>query len=73
MVPVLSKAKLLTWANFSSVVPVLTMIPLRLARLIPETKAMGAARINGHGEATTKTSATRTGSPDSHQASPAIT
>ena len=34
--------------------------------------AIGAARISGHGVATTITATKRTGSPDAAQASPAI-
>ena len=33
-------------------------------RLMPETKAIGAAKIKGQGLATTRTSAIRTGSPE---------
>ncbi|MDE8691725.1 hypothetical protein, partial [Faecalibacterium sp. DFI.5.82] len=55
IVPVLSKAMVFGCAIFSRTLPVLTMIPLREARLIPETMATGAAKISGHGEATTIT------------------
>ena len=40
---------------------------------MPATKATGAAKINGQGDATTRTSAKRTGSFDTNQAIPAIT
>ena len=73
IVPVLSKAAVLAVAIFSKTLPVLTTIPLRDERLIPDTKATGAAKINGQGEATTKTSAKRTGSLETNQAIPAIT
>ena len=62
IVPVLSKATVLVRANFSIVVPVFTTIPFLLERLIPATSAIGAAKINGQGEATTNTSAKRNGS-----------
>ena len=72
MVPVLSKAPVLAAASFSRTLPVLTTIPFREARLIPETMATGAARIRGHGEATTRTSANRRGSLEIHQATSEI-
>ena len=72
IVPVLSKAIVLANESCSKVVPVLTIIPLRLERLIPEIKAIGAAKINGQGEATTKTSAKRIGSLETNQAIEAI-
>ena len=68
MVPVLSKAPVRAPASFSRTLPVFTTIPFREARLIPETIATGAARMSGQGEATTRTSAKRRGSLDSHQA-----
>ena len=71
--PVLSKAIVFALANFSIVVPFFMTIPLRLERLMPATKATGAAKINGQGDATTRTSAKRTGSFDTNQAIPAIT
>ncbi len=73
MVPVLSNAADLAVDNFSNMSPVLTTIPFRLVRLIPETSATGAARISGQGEATTRTSANRWGSPLNAQATPAMT
>ena len=39
------------------------MIPRRAARETPESRATGAARISGHGVATTSTARARTGSP----------
>ena len=47
--------------------------PARAARDNPETIATGAARISGHGVATTSTATARTGSPLTAQAAPAIT
>ncbi len=44
----------------------------RAAREIPEMSAIGAARISGHGVATTKTASARIASPDRAQATPAI-
>ena len=49
------------------------MTPLRAARDRPETSAIGAARISGHGVATTTTASARTGSPLSAHARPATT
>ena len=43
----------------------------RAARDTPEMSAIGAARISGHGVATTSTASARTGSPDTAQATPA--
>ena len=48
------------------------MIPRPAAREIPATIAIGAARMSGHGVATTSTARARTGSPDRSQAPPAI-
>src|SRR5699024_10674721 len=67
-----SKAPVLAVASFSKTSPVFTTIPLREARLIPETIATGAARIKGQGEATTNTSARRWGSPEKNQAASEI-
>ena len=47
------------------------MIPRRAARETPETSATGAARMSGHGVATTSTARARTGSPLAAQAIPA--
>ena len=71
-VPVLSKATVLASDSFSIVVPFLTKRPLRELRLIPPTKAIGAAKMSGQGLATTKTSAKRVISPEMNQAAPAI-
>ena len=68
MVPVLSKAKTSALAICSNVSPPLTIIPRLEQRLIPETKAIGAARISGQGEATTNTSAKRLKSFDIYHA-----
>ena len=48
-----------------------TITPARAARESPATNAIGAARISGHGVATTITASPRTESPDTSQASPA--
>ena len=48
--------------------PPLTITPLRAARATPEISAIGAARISGHGVATTSTATARTGSPDDRPA-----
>ena len=71
-VPVLSKAMDLMLASFSSEEPDLMMMPVELALLMPEMKAMGVARMSGQGEATTRTSTNLMNSPDRPQASPAI-
>ena len=71
-VPVLSKAADPALDICSSTAPPLTMMPLRAERLIPPRKATGAAISSGQGVARTSTSAKRTGSPLSAQASPAI-
>ena len=63
--PVLSNAIVFAEANFSTIVP-------DLITTIPATKAIGADRIKGHGEATTKTSAKRVGLFETNQATPAI-
>ena len=55
IVPVLSKAIDVVLLNFSKVLPERTITPLALALLIPEINAIGADRINGHGEAKTIT------------------
>ena len=47
------------------------MMPRFAARETPEMRATGAARISGHGVATTSTARARTGSPLSAQAPPA--
>ena len=51
--------------------PPLTITPARAARETPEINATGAARISGHGVATTNTARARTGSPEIAQASAA--
>ena len=47
------------------------MTPALAARERPATKAIGAARMSGHGVATTMTASPRVESPDTSQASPA--
>ena len=71
-VPVLSNAADLARESASIVAPPFTITPLRALALMPPMKATGAAISSGHGVASTSTSANRTGSPDSHQANPAI-
>ena len=71
-VPVLSNATVRTRDNSSSAPPPLTTMPDLAARLIPATNAIGAASSSGHGVATTRTSAKRTGSPRNAHAAPAI-
>ena len=58
-VPVLSKAMVFASAVCSIAAPFFTIIPCLAARLIPEMIAIGAARISGHGVATTMTSRKR--------------
>ena len=63
-VPVLSNSSTFPCASVSSAPPPFTMIPRRAAREMPATTAIGTARINGQGVATTSTLSARTGSPD---------
>ena len=70
-VPVLSNSSTRPAARRSSAPPLLTTIPRRAAREMPATIATGAARMSGHGVATTSTARARTASPDSSQAMPA--
>ena len=49
----------------------LTITPAFAARERPDMSAIGAARISGHGVATTKTASARTGSPERAQATAA--
>ena len=51
--------------------PPFTTTPRRAARDRPETMATGAARMSGHGVATTRTATARSSSPDSAHATPA--
>ena len=71
-VPVLSNSTVRAWPSVSIAPAPLTITPLRAARESPETSAIGAARISGHGVATTTTASARTGSPLSAQARPAV-
>ena len=71
-VPVLSNSKMDERASVSSTPPPLTMIPRLAAREIPATIAIGTARINGQGVATTNTESPRTASPEIAHAAPAI-
>ena len=72
-VPVLSSSTVRAAASRSITPAPLTMTPARAARDTPETSATGAARISGHGVATTSTATARTGSPDASQAAAART
>ncbi len=62
-VPVLSNAIVLTSASRSRAEPVRTIMPCFADRLMPLIIAIGAARMSGHGVATTITSKKRIGSP----------
>jgi hypothetical protein len=68
----LSSSTVLAQPSFSIVPPPLTTTPARAARESPEISAIGAARISGHGVATTKTARARTEEPEAAQAAPAI-
>ena len=71
-VPVLSSNTVRAPPSRSIAPPPLTITPTLAARETPATKAIGAARINGHGVATTSTANARTASPLSAHARPAI-
>ena len=70
-VPVLSNRTVRAWPSVSIAPAPLTITPARAARESPETSAIGAARINGHGVATTTTASARIESPLSAHAAPA--
>ena len=70
-VPVLSNRTVRASPSVSIAPAPLTITPARAARERPETSAIGAARISGHGVATTTTASARSGSPLIAQASPA--
>ncbi len=72
-VPVLSSSTARARPSCSMAPDPLAMIPRRAARERPESSATGAARISGHGVATTSTASARTGSPLSAQAPTAST
>ena len=72
-VPVLSNSSTRPWARRSKATPPLMITPRELARESPAVMAIGAARISGHGVATTRTATARTASPDRDQARPAAT
>ena len=59
-------------ASRSNASPPFTTTPSRAARSRPAISAVGAATRSGHGVATTRTCAKRTGSPEMSQAAPAI-
>ena len=69
--PVLSNSTERASPSCSIVAAPLTTTPARAARERPEISAIGAARISGHGVATTKTASARTGSPETAQATAA--
>ena len=70
-VPVLSSSTVFAPPSRSSAPAPLTMMPARAARERPATKAIGAARMSGHGVATTMTARPRVESPEASQAMPA--
>ena len=72
-VPVLSSNTDRALPSRSIVAAPLTTTPARAQRERPELSAIGAARMSGHGVATTNTASARTGSPDKAQARPATT
>ena len=67
-VPVLSKSRISASASRSNAPPPLTTTPRRAARDKPATIATGAARMSGHGVATTSTATARPISPDTAHA-----
>ena len=70
-VPVLSKRTVCVRAKASRAAPPLMRIPRRAACETPAMNATGAARMRGHGVATTKTASPRIGSPVRNHAPPA--
>ncbi len=72
-VPVLSKSTVRARPSASMTAPPFTITPSRAARETPEMKAIGAARMSGHGVATTSTATARRGLPLMAQADPATT
>ena len=66
--PVLSSSTERASPSRSIVARPLTTTPARAARESPDISAIGAARISGHGVATTNTASARTGSPETVQA-----
>ena len=71
IVPVLSNSRISPAASCSSAAPPFTTTPRRAARDRPDTIATGAARMSGHGVATTSTATARTRSPEIAHAAPA--
>ncbi len=59
-------ARCVHWARRSSTPPFFTTTPRRAAADRPETSATGAARISGHGVATTRTATARAAPPSAH-------
>jgi hypothetical protein len=70
-VPVLSSRTVRTAPSFSISPAPFTITPARAARETPEIRAIGAAKMSGHGVATTKTARARRASPETAQATPA--
>ena len=70
-VPVLSSSTVRAAAEALNAVPPFSTIPSPAQRERPDTIAIGAARISGHGVATTSTATARTNSPHSAHAPPA--
>ena len=64
----MSSSSVVHRASRSSTPPPLTTTPRRAATDSPETRATGAARINGHGVATTSTATARSAPAISHAA-----
>ena len=60
-VPVLSSSTVVHLASRSRTAPPFTTTPRRAATDSPDTRATGAARISGHGVATTSTATARAG------------
>ncbi len=67
-VPVLSSSSVVHRASRSSTPPPLTTTPRRAATDSPDTRATGAARISGHGVATTRTATARSAPAAAHAA-----
>ena len=72
-VPVLSRSTVRDAASCSTTPPPFMITPARAARATPEISAIGAARMSGHGVATTSTATARTASPDTSQPTAAST
>jgi hypothetical protein len=71
-VPVLYSSSVVHRASRSSTAPPLTTTPRRAATDSPDTRATGAARISGHGVATTSTATARSVPATAHAAPAAV-